>query len=619
MNSKPASNAVFTGFWIDWDRGKYQGATLTLPDTKAAPLLVILAILVTFAANRSWFICRFLLHSIQSREKQVILRNSETAGGASLSFLEYWLENGIRRLRWSLKGASLGLFVIGHWIAFIALGVLVSQIVIGKTVVSKSLPTCGQWFPKNDTGREKYDTWHELLLNQTLNAENYVRSCYPQGVAQGLLDCNTFVSKSIPFQTEDNVACPFSESTCWKGKDSAFAMDSGNITLSQLGLNTKYGQSISLQRRTTCAVVDAKRFRTQIRTKDDLPYLTENEAIVYYSFTIDSKTKRNDSWLFRSDGFNMNYELSALFLANKPEDLSSPLRPKAQELAGVSLILLRGDGIHFLEQQDDPFFSVHTEVIFTNGTGNMPRGQILYEMDNFLNIIACEEKFRFCSSTTEKCTDWRGLKMGDRYEVPILDTLLGSSISMTNTSEISNLLDSTTLLRNVIPDTNLPASIQERGAAAALQAARYLKWNQQMRLQPEQWKVELKYWFSMALAKTQIEVFNSIERPADMDSSRVFNTWEKGIDQNSTSLMGLCGRVKFKDPSHTSLSTLGIAIVIGFSGLLTLASLMGALLPIMKWTKKWKFVEKWQRDEVLSLLAATNHRAVSGSVPVESI
>lgn len=43
------ANAVYTGFWHDWDRGKVLGATLTLKDRHAVALLAALAVLVTFA------------------------------------------------------------------------------------------------------------------------------------------------------------------------------------------------------------------------------------------------------------------------------------------------------------------------------------------------------------------------------------------------------------------------------------------------------------------------------------------------------------------------------------------------------------------------------------------
>ncbi len=55
--------AVFVGFWVDHDRGNILGATLTLRARHAVVLLAFLAVLVTFAATRSWLFWRFLLHN----------------------------------------------------------------------------------------------------------------------------------------------------------------------------------------------------------------------------------------------------------------------------------------------------------------------------------------------------------------------------------------------------------------------------------------------------------------------------------------------------------------------------------------------------------------------------
>jgi hypothetical protein len=146
------TTAVYEGFWNNRDRGKILGATLTLRDSRAIPLVAALAILVGLAGNRSWHISRLFWHTWlhakdddtnavkeHRRKEQVILRNSETAGGATIGFIEMWFEIGfVRAIReCSPKRIVLVLYAVGHWVSFIALGVLVSQIVVGKFVVSK--------------------------------------------------------------------------------------------------------------------------------------------------------------------------------------------------------------------------------------------------------------------------------------------------------------------------------------------------------------------------------------------------------------------------------------------------------------------------------------------------
>src|SRR4051812_40405093 len=101
------TDAVYEGFWQDRDRGKILGATLTLRDSRAIPLIAVLAVIVRLAGNRSWHVSRFSWHMLMRsktddnnsakshrRKRQIILRNSETAGGAIVGFLEIWFEDG---------------------------------------------------------------------------------------------------------------------------------------------------------------------------------------------------------------------------------------------------------------------------------------------------------------------------------------------------------------------------------------------------------------------------------------------------------------------------------------------------------------------------------------------
>ncbi|KAH6666348.1 hypothetical protein B0J14DRAFT_201246 [Halenospora varia] len=606
------TNAVHTGFWVDWDPGKIFGATLTLRDSHAVPLLAALATLVAIASNRSWHICRIFWHSFlrakddhnepvkeHRRKQQVILRNSETAGEATLNLFEQWFNFGVTKVlrECSPKDIVLGIFAAGHWVLFIAFGVIVSQIVLGKVVVSKALPTCGQWYPATTIGgvftAEGNRVYSELMLNQTLNADSYVRSCYPRGGSQGILDCNKFVTRSLPYQVQQNRPCPFNSTACLPDARSTVILESGNITLSNLGLNSKYSKAISVQKRSTCAVLDADLFRIQQPSllNASLDYLT-------YSFWKEKETGKNVTLVFRSNNqFSDDYKLVSFFLIYDPEDIALPIRPKTFTSNEVTIILLQGLGVSFLEEQDDPWFSVHTPIEYNNDTGNIPPNYIRYRMDNFLNVISCMEQYRFCSSITSRCTNFEGLIRSETLTAADYATF---GLKGANSTEETDLRRIITLLQLVMPDTALHKSIQGRGGAA-MQTTRYLSDGEQLQLGANQWKIELESWFRMCLARLQLEIFNTIERPQNVDENRVVNIWKTNYEP----LLTVCGRIKFKSPNHTSLSTFGLIMILVFSAVLMLGSLIGMILPTTRWTRRWKTVIDWRRDEVLALLEKT--------------
>jgi len=60
--SSPISYNGYTGFWINWDKGRVLGSTLTLTSRNGAIFLAFLVIFVGFVAAQSWKTARFLAH-----------------------------------------------------------------------------------------------------------------------------------------------------------------------------------------------------------------------------------------------------------------------------------------------------------------------------------------------------------------------------------------------------------------------------------------------------------------------------------------------------------------------------------------------------------------------------
>ncbi|KAH9212741.1 hypothetical protein DL95DRAFT_303675 [Leptodontidium sp. 2 PMI_412] len=591
------TNAVYTGFWINQDRGTILGATLTLPDKQAVPLLAALAVLVALAGNRSWHLCRLTWHRFlrtkeahtsaiktHRRKQQVVIRNSETAGGATVGLFAVWFDFGILRIlrEFSLKDIVLGLFTLGHWISFIALGVLVSQIVVGNLVVSKVLPTCGLWFPigSDPPTAESDQIFNEIKTNETINSENYVRSCYPKGGSQGIIACDKFITRSFQQQTIEGQACPF-KGVCLPNANSAVTFDSGNMTFSELGLNTRHGKELSVNRRSTCAP----------------PPGTDNNTRVY-SFFKDVDTGENETIPFNNANLmSYNYRLLSTFLPYQPENF-----PPALELEEnnneVSIFYMQDMGILFIEPEKDPWFSANIVNEFPQLTKPGDPVFTRYSADRWLNVVLCHEQYRFCSTITDNCTDFRGLlsvnKSSNQEEY---NALLGSGTKPKLTTG-SDWALSIILLEEFMQKTPLAFSIAG-SSDLALQANRLLNDGHQSKLSDRQWILEFEFWFTMALARLQLGIFNTIERPLGLDDTKAFNFFAL---EGNEAIYNICGRIKFNDPNHTSLSTFGLIMILVFSLSLMLASFVGILLPLIPFVKRWRPLLEWERDDALALL-----------------
>lgn len=611
------TNAVHTGFWIDHDQTTIAKPTLTLKNRDAVLLLAALSTIVGFAAGWSWKIWRFLLHYFvfkagnceekagisDNRAQQVILKNLSTAGSAIVPLLSFMWSRRHRTAEkthhslWST--APLIVAALVHVTIFSASSVLVAQILKGRTVVSKVTPSCGLWTPIIGNDASSYTNANEIWLNQTLQAENYVRNCYDHGTSSGIFDCSKLVTRLLPFESH-SVECPFRDNGCLNGTDDAFVMDSGNISFRDLGVNSKYAKNLFVRRRSTCAVMPEEPFLERVVTNADpgLEGLGENESLRWYNFLTlaDDQTVQ---YMYRNDDFSAGYDLRAhIWPYNNTMRWKAPFHPR-NSASDTSLILLKSTGVSFLRAADDPWFSAHTirERLGINLTAyGLPTTNVVeqpYYADRFLNIIGCYEQAQLCNKNTDWCSPWGGL-----YSVPLTEGLLGMNLPDVDEREVLEVTNIAVMVQGSLPSTGIPDSISRRHAGAALQAAKFLAESAQTRLDEEQWKIELRYWFSMGLARLQLDIFESIERPPHVNESMAFNTWE------TYNLTDLCGRVKFRSPDHSSLSTVGIIVVLVGAVSLALASFFDVVIEHVPWWGKIPAFQAWQNNDALALLAA---------------
>jgi hypothetical protein len=264
---------TYTGVWINWSHGAIQGATLTLPQQYGGLLVAFLAIYVSFAGSQFWKFLTFILHQINTtkpgnehdglhHQLQVILRNSNGAGGAFWEFIKlpiYWRGRTRRPFYrvtpFLLLGAlNLALFSVAS--------VFTSQVtrVPGNSTIILG-PSCGELtFNYSRYGNGDIITQSKILAD-TYEAAAYVRQCYGDN-ANGLA-CRVYNRPSLEFTTNPNAACPFASNICLYNDKSAFSMDTGLIDSHwDLGINAQPEHRIKYRHLTTCAPLHAKQWTT---------------------------------------------------------------------------------------------------------------------------------------------------------------------------------------------------------------------------------------------------------------------------------------------------------------------------------------------------------------------
>ncbi|KAM0431287.1 hypothetical protein ACHAPT_005258 [Fusarium lateritium] len=610
------STPTTLGVWKDHSRHAFSSTTLTLSNRDAAVLLAFLATLVAITGVRSWRISRFAMYmaftsrpdveisandegaSDELLPQQVILRNSETATGAAVGLLSYTYlskEAKATKLQQRLKGTLFGIIALGHWATFIVLSILTSQIVLGRTVVSKATSSCGKWGP--DTNSSDFNVvYNELGLNATLDADNYVQNCYFNHVKSGIFDCERLMSQSIPISVSNDAECPFPSNVC--RTKFALAVDTGNVSLAHLGINTRLAHDLYFRRRSVCAPIREDLFFVGTYTSANLSWFKPDEKMSAYRFITSTDEMPFYDHLVRHDNRSLAYKLDAYhfpFPYPLPESLATPLHFTDQLRVGYhgpSIVLLSGRGITFTKQSDDALWSVHTEVEYPNGTFqgiDLSKLPTTYRMDRALNIIGCDERFQLCVKHTNRCLPWSGLL--PRVNMTAVDERAASDKILARDLSIP-----ISLLEDVIPDTSIPAVLAGRDGSSALRASRHTRDGEQYFLEKEQWKTEVTYWFAVAIAKLQLSIFNTIQGPSGLPPNSTMNLWADSPNMN------LCGRIKYRSAGHTSLSFVGVVVVIVVSAFLITVSLFDIIVDRVP--KKWRGrrLTQWEASESLALL-----------------
>ena len=279
MSSSPGAY-IYTGPWINWDRGAILGSTITLSQRDGGLLTAFLGIFITVAGAAWWRILSFLIHQYRAtpgprdtvhHQQQVILRNSSTPGGAAWQMTQVaW---GWRKIADHpvLVNLPLIALAISNMLVFAVAGVFSSE--VAKAAGNETLimgPNCGYMVDDPslpDSSPLRLAGWSAMEANDTLVANSYARDCYSD--IPDDLRCNRFVKPKLSFTSKPNASCPFSDDICMEGPTAAFEVDSGLMdSHSDLGINSRESDRVQYRKVTSCSALNTQDHAHQVNATD---------------------------------------------------------------------------------------------------------------------------------------------------------------------------------------------------------------------------------------------------------------------------------------------------------------------------------------------------------------
>lgn len=507
----------------------------------------------------------FIIHQVRSdpqprdglyHQRQVLLRNDPSAFTTLVNLL---------RLSWTWKQRAAQPW--GRHIPLIALCIVhiaffaVASLLVGFAattgtdglVLLRGEDVCYWWHASGSnlnavTLTSFWATERPLLQEVHVYAED----CYD---VSGLTVTNTkpcnssFASANIGFSVELNVDCPFPDpSFCRSSKEGAVRMTSELINSNKhLGLNAKLEDQINFRQIMTCS---------PLPDTIDTPYANDVTQSVFDgtsgNFDITeryfrySANRNNDSEAMIAMWSNSTAQIpyhfdSELWLSNTtdpslqpPWTLNEGLAP---DMADFTLILIT-NAVTYTDSSNDTIF----------GTIDCEPGQSC--SSRTFSALGCTQQFQFCNPVNGLCT-----RQGGWFDIGYLDqTSLG--FKLWNDDGLTELQHGTIYNIHIASMyAQLPYLFSGLQSDTLFASRQLLTPDSRLSspLPNNQTVQEYKYWFSMTLAALQDSFIQLALTPASDDLVPFVK---------NSSLAELCQRQKVRSSDYTSISVVGLVVII---------------------------------------------------------
>lgn len=162
--------------------------------------------------------------------------------------------------------------------AFTLAGIYSSQVSTSMgSEVLLSGSNCGIQSWDNMDVKNFVESFHPYAVQRTGSSANYAQRCYQNGAS--IKECSTFVRKSLPWQSKQDVACPFDEKIC-RSNSTNIRLDTGYLNSNfDLGINSPPEDQFLYRNVVECAPL-----KTEGYSKNGTRNSTTTEQVMSYYY-----------------------------------------------------------------------------------------------------------------------------------------------------------------------------------------------------------------------------------------------------------------------------------------------------------------------------------------------
>ncbi|KAI9147216.1 cytochrome p450 protein [Paramyrothecium foliicola] len=584
---------VHLGVWTNWSYGPMLGKTLTVTNSIGAVLIALIALYVTLAGAQLWRIFCFLFHSIYSNpepqdalhnQRQAILRNSISPINGCLEFLKValaWRQLRVQSFRRILP-IMLAAFIIAT--GTVATSALSSRVSLGNEVLVKG-DQCGLMpFHLTSLDNLLFNLW-PYYSRAAEDGADYAQRCY--GNQSTATDCGTLPRPSLPMTIDLKAGCPFDDALCLSS-DANILVDTGLIDSHRdLGLNFPKSSAFQYRQKLHCAPLETEGYRSIITQNGFLRNKTfeeseghlrnETYASYYYGPNIDPNDTKivsdlNATYQIYRDFVDtgtiksgMSVRVTSAYYDNGSIVEMSPSALFASHFAPIAEFNRTDGDVHivwlipnftlFAQKSPDLLYRAITPV--EGSDLGLAAGTLWVQAEEGWPL-GCVNQHQFCSAAFPKDRSCTGLRS--------FHDVLSQIDELTDVVEAGKTAKWIVSLLAQAADF---ARISILDAKALTSRLWYTARMCQVKIEQNQWQLEVENWFSIALASLQLQLLGMTTAP----KKDFVDLGKFSIQPTDAGKIQVCQGQRIHSTNFTSFSLFGLLLIFILGFFIILAAL----------------------------------------------